>query len=536
MDRRKFINYAIAVIITGVVVGVGTYFAVPPKEVTKTITETAAAQTVTKTVTITSSVATTPVTTPAVPVIDYKKNIVERLRGKPWEVPEDDYKKYFVAKVSKESYRVGAEKHPPPLQWVPPEGWEEIPKHVKEIRHGNLGSMAGDPAIEISDAAFEYFTGIKVIPIEKGVGEIHPYQITALTAKSPTPEVIAMDRMFVWDFVEKGFLEPLDDIWTDEALDLHVPTLKKALKIKGHIYLAPEMTKFPILFYRKDHFEKYGVDRPPKTWQEIIEIGKQLTIDTNNDGKPDIWGWLHHFAITTPRQTYEALWNYIYPQGGSVMGPDGISSFETEEAKNALKFIYSLANEHKIMPPAVTTITEQQATDVVMGGTAAMYLGWTWHYPRFLRELGEEKIGVAPIPKSGGWEGTPEGQHSGVLDLDAWGVNPFAPKWQKEAAKLYCHMYSSFMCQWFELAVEGNAPTFKEVWERKELAEIPFYKVAVQSVEGRRYLDWQILELVPRAAMVAEAVTPIEGELILGRITPEEASKKMQAEVKKIFG
>jgi len=59
VGRRTFLNYAIAVIATGVIVGAATYFAVPKGEVTVT----APGTTVTKTVTTTVTETTKPVTT-----------------------------------------------------------------------------------------------------------------------------------------------------------------------------------------------------------------------------------------------------------------------------------------------------------------------------------------------------------------------------------------------------------------------------------------------------------------------------------------
>ncbi|MEM3713408.1 MAG: extracellular solute-binding protein [Nitrososphaeria archaeon] len=67
VGRRTFLNYAIAVIATGVVVGAATYFAVPKGE----ITVTAPGTTVTKTVTVTGTPTTTP-TSPTTPTDPYK--------------------------------------------------------------------------------------------------------------------------------------------------------------------------------------------------------------------------------------------------------------------------------------------------------------------------------------------------------------------------------------------------------------------------------------------------------------------------------
>jgi len=58
VGRRTFLNYAIAVIATGVIVGAATYLAVPKGEVTAPGTTVTTTQTVTTTVTGTTTVPT----------------------------------------------------------------------------------------------------------------------------------------------------------------------------------------------------------------------------------------------------------------------------------------------------------------------------------------------------------------------------------------------------------------------------------------------------------------------------------------------
>ncbi|MEM3713450.1 MAG: hypothetical protein QXF82_00720 [Nitrososphaeria archaeon] len=69
VGRRTFLNYAIAVIATGIIVGAATYFAVPKGEVTVTAPPTTITKTITVTGTPTTTPSTTPTTTPSDPYI-----------------------------------------------------------------------------------------------------------------------------------------------------------------------------------------------------------------------------------------------------------------------------------------------------------------------------------------------------------------------------------------------------------------------------------------------------------------------------------
>ena len=37
-------------------------------------------------------------------------------------------------------------------------------------------------------------------------------------------------------------------------------------------------------------FEEAGIENPPKTWEELVDMAALLTKDTNDDGRIDQWG------------------------------------------------------------------------------------------------------------------------------------------------------------------------------------------------------------------------------------------------------
>lgn len=57
------------------------------------------------------------------------------------------------------------------------------------------------------------------------------------------------------------------------------------------IFGFPDQTTGVVLFYNKKMFRKAGIKAPPKNWNEFVEVAKKLTMDINNDGKTDIYGF-----------------------------------------------------------------------------------------------------------------------------------------------------------------------------------------------------------------------------------------------------
>ena len=112
----------------------------------------------------------------------------------------------------------------------------------------------------------------------------------------------------------------------------------------GRLYGIPFNTSTPVNYIRRDLFEQAGLDpdRPPRTWEEILEFSRKLTRDTNNDGDPDTfgtsfysWGWM-----------FEA---WLGQNGGRVLNEDGTRFLlNSPEAIGMLEFTQKLVHEHRV--------------------------------------------------------------------------------------------------------------------------------------------------------------------------------------------
>ncbi|HHW22833.1 MAG TPA: extracellular solute-binding protein [Clostridiaceae bacterium] len=85
----------------------------------------------------------------------------------------------------------------------------------------------------------------------------------------------------IWGAAQ-GLLQPLDDYVPQDAWDDLMDNVKEFVSYKGKYYAYPQLVEPAIvLFYRADLFEQAGLDpnKPPKTWDELIEYAKKLTTD-----------------------------------------------------------------------------------------------------------------------------------------------------------------------------------------------------------------------------------------------------------------
>ena len=102
------------------------------------------------------------------------------------------------------------------------------------------------------------------------------------------------------------------------------------------------------LFYNKAMFDKAGIPYPDDTWDwaKLSEVGKQLTLDTNGDGKTDQWGL---YTETTDMENYWS--SLVWQNGGDILSPDGKTTvLDTPEAAGGLQRLQDLIWKEKIVP------------------------------------------------------------------------------------------------------------------------------------------------------------------------------------------
>jgi multiple sugar transport system substrate-binding protein len=113
---------------------------------------------------------------------------------------------------------------------------------------------------------------------------------TAITA-GEAPDIWWVTDWSIQDQILMGAVEdltPYFETW-ERKTDVFKGMLE-ALSWKGRLYGLPHRATTDCFFYRTDHFEEAGIKKFPETWDEFIEVGKMLTVDTDKDGKIDRWG------------------------------------------------------------------------------------------------------------------------------------------------------------------------------------------------------------------------------------------------------
>jgi multiple sugar transport system substrate-binding protein len=256
----------------------------------------------------------------------------------------------------------------------------------------------GDPA-ELSNqiALVEAFEAEHPdIDVEVTVSDWDAYWTGLQTsiAGGDAPDVFAMDGPIFPDYQVRGVLLDLAPYIERDGFD--VSALADAgvahfTTDDGGQYGLPRDLNVVPLFYNKAMFDAAGLAYPDETWtwDDLIEAGKQLTIDEDGDGLAEQWGF---YTETTDMENY---WSeLVWQAGGEIIADDASATLlGSEEAVSGLQFLQDLIYTHKIMP---TPDLFAETGDAFEQGLAAMESNGSWLVPT--HEAAGIDFGIAPLP------------------------------------------------------------------------------------------------------------------------------------------
>ncbi|MEV7635477.1 sugar ABC transporter substrate-binding protein [Pseudarthrobacter enclensis] len=216
-------------------------------------------------------------------------------------------------------------------------------------------------------------------------------------------DVAALDSVWLPSF--KDAVQPIDELFTDEAKKDIFPALVKEANVDGHFIGMPAWTNAEIILYRKDLFEdaknkadfqaKYGYElKAPTTWKQYQDISEFFTRD-------GMYG-------TDVKGGVETEWLAHVLQASSPMVLDDNNNVVIDNAahKEALDFYVSLVKD---APSGAAQVDWAAAQNLFNQGKTAMTRFWAHAYRQIPKDSAVAgKVGAAPmIGGSAGVAGVP---------------------------------------------------------------------------------------------------------------------------------
>lgn len=225
-----------------------------------------------------------------------------------------------------------------------------------------------------------------------------PKILAAIVGNAP-PDLLWFNATITGQLVELDAIRPLEDWLVASRLGEGIDkALFESMQYQGHTWSVPFGTNNVGVFYRPSLFKAAGITKLPQTWEELRQVARQLTRDTNGDKRID----QHGIVLPLGKGEFTVfLWlPFMWSSGGELVSVDKheptISSpyaILNEGAIAALEFWRNLIEDGS----AVLSLPERGfEVDGFLAGKVAMQLTGPWTLGQ-LKATGVD-FGVFPIP------------------------------------------------------------------------------------------------------------------------------------------
>ena len=293
----------------------------------------------------------------------------------------------------------------------------------------------------------------------------HQFYVINLGSGSADFDVFSMDVIWGPEFARAGWVMDLTPHFQKAELDDFFRGPMGAVSCEGKPTAAGKLVALPwfmdsgLLYYRADLLDKYGLD-PPETFEDLVKAARTV-LDGEGDERLKGYVW--------QGKQYEGLvcvaLEFLWANGGRVIGADGTCALEGPEAVESLRFMHDLIYEHRIVPEFVTTFDEEAARNSFGNGGAVFMRNWPYCWNLYQQEGSKVKgkVGCTVVPH---FEG-----HESAGTLGGWqlGVNRNT-RHPEAAVRLVRHLTGPEAQK--ALAVElGFSPSRRSVYGDPEIVE-----------------------------------------------------------------
>lgn len=195
---------------------------------------------------------------------------------------------------------------------------------------------------------------INLLPVE-GVNWGEYLEGTAtLIAGGERPDVMWVATEGVRLLVDLELALPLNDFIAEDEEELAEffadvePVMVDAFNVDGNQYMLPYSWNGMVVYYNTTRLEEAGLEPPSPDWtrDDFLEYAQALTVDEDDDGAPEKYGWAWPndglFTSAIP---------WIFANGGDILTEDYCDTqLDSPEVIEALQFMYDLIYEYRVAP------------------------------------------------------------------------------------------------------------------------------------------------------------------------------------------
>lgn len=303
-------------------------------------------------------------------------------------------------------------------------------------------------------------------------------------------------------------LTPFVESWDkkDDIPENIYNIMKEAGGSEDAMYVMPWNIQVLYVYYRPSIFEQAGV-KVPETYEEFLEAIKKCTMDTDGDGKTDVYG----FGMRGGAGGQEPWGSFIHGRGGSF---DDLTSPQSVAGMQDFADLY--ANGY--VPESAVGDGFQETVANFQSGLTAMFIHHTGSSANMEELLGDDVSAFAFPAGDGQW--TSMGDTDTVI-FESCENKEAAFEWVKylaagEGQKMWCEG-------------TGNVPVSQTVQEGEYFQSNRFMQASIAGID--------YAGIIPILDTTTEWISTIwpstVSQALTGDITPEECMEVLKTELYK---
>lgn len=275
--------------------------------------------------------------------------------------------------------------------------------------------------------------------------------VRRLGAEDDSIDLIGMDVIWTGEFANAGWIREVPAATAEKVSADVFDSVLDTARFEDRLFAVPIWSNTQLLWYRKDR-----VDRPPRTWDEMLERAEELG---PAEGR-----------IQVQANRYEGLtvWaNWMIESAGTsfVSGPETVA-LEQAPTERALAVMGRLSRS-PVAAPNIATSTEDTARLGFEAGDTAFMVNYPFVYPSAKDNAPKvfEQMGAAKLPQV--VEGRDSAPPIGGINV---GVSSFSDHPEEAFAAIECLVRPENQ---LEVAGLGGLPPVRaDLYEQPEIRKI----------------------------------------------------------------
>jgi multiple sugar transport system substrate-binding protein len=340
-------------------------------------------------------------------------------------------------------------------------------------------------------------------------------------------DVYGQDIIWLGEWAKNGYVRPLDDLIArdlpaGELADFLPGAFNALSKWDGKTWTMPFGAYYFLMYYRQDVFQKAGLSAPA-TLDDVDAAAAKLT-----DKKANFYG------VSMPYQRGGPISSWFlatYTGAGGKLLKDPPNDFApTLDGPEALKVLTHYLNWLKEAPPGAIGHHWNDQTVAMQSGRLAMAPTFSINGTEFAKpdvSTIAGKVGFTTLPRL-------TAAQAPVIPFGGWGIGINAKTSKVEDSWTFIKWLTSAKVQKQLALVNGTPVRFSALRDPKVQEMYPWVAAVLAAEEkGQVFPDYR--PRYPFYPQIEEALGLQLNNAALGKVTPEQALKEANAQIRKII-